>query len=275
MKYKKFLSVVSVLSILFGTFFTIRQLTRKERYHGIVEHEDSDAPIFEIMKEGQDITFPIWKHYNQSLPAYQNSQLTMEDSMTFLYNIGSFAEVVIEEKFDILARFRTLQKDGAEYLFYKGEITEDLSLSMAYMDSPSSKSLYFHTYQPKAYVPTTDDFKNANKLLVSQHEAFSMFDKAFERDYLPFQMYDDPSVVFNDNPFEVFNILFREFLFPMFSEFLGEIPKFDVDFYYADYYTVIYEQELLLVFQTQDIDYMLFYDITLNKITGFCISFAN
>ena len=61
----------------------------------------------------------------------------------------------------------------------------------------------------------------------------------------------------------------------MFSEFLCEIPEFNVDFYYADYYTVIYEQELLLVFQTQDIDYMLFYDITLNRITGFCISFAN
>ncbi len=267
MKYKKFLSIISVVSILFGAFFTIRQLTRKERYHGIVEHEDSTAPIFEVMKEGQEITFPIWKHYNQSLPAYQNSQLTMADSMTFLYNIERFAEVVIEEKFDILTRFRTLQKDGAEYLFYKGEITKDLSLSMAYMDSPSGKSLYFHTYRPKAYAPTTDDFKNANKWLVSYHEAFSMVDKEFEGGDLPFQMYD--------NPFEIFNVLFREYLFPMFSEFLCEIPEFNVDFYYADYYTVIYEQELLLVFQTQDIDYMLFYDITLNRITGFCISFAN
>lgn len=251
MKLKNILGLGLVLVMLFGIFQNFLQV---DKYKGVVMH-DGSVSVPAVLGQENDISFPIWKLYNQDLPQYQDDYLTsdMNDILLNLYlslpnQVGSVVEM---GEIDVISGLQILQDGYDVTIFYKGGISGELPMDFAYQNTLDKQALFYHAQNENSLVLPYE-----TKQAVSDIEAMH-------------QVYCDGEYIY-DNPFIFITDLFDEINN---SNFFKNFPMdyIDLSVFTLDYYTAIYGNELLLFFQSKEleVEYMLFYDMSNRCFTGF------
>lgn len=261
-KHNKFIMII-VLTIIciIGLQFMLGQFLPD--FKGIIIHEKiTNSQSFSI---DRDIIMSLWEGYYESLP-----KLTSKNDANYQkleQDFKSILELYTQSEPQALEKlFSSMQiKEGHESVIYLKDYefqTKDQQSYMMNYISSDQNLLYYHIEPKEKKTPTKEQKHNAIQLM----NEISTYG------------------ISNKDPFTDAKVMYQKMIQLSQSMYLSSLPLTNQDVFTSHFYTMEYEDELLLVFTpSEGIDmetskltvkstsFMLFYNIVEEKFSGFLL----
>lgn len=261
-KDNKFIMIIVLIIIcIIGTQFMLGQFLPD--FKGIIIHEKiTNSQSFSI---DRDIIISLWEGYLESLP-----KLTSKNDANYQkleQDFKSILELYTQSEPQSLENlFSSMQiKEGHESIIYLKDYefqTKDQKLYMMNYISSNQNLLYYHIETKEKKTPTKKQKQDAIQLM----NEISTYG------------------ISNKDPFIDAKVMYQKMSQLSRSMYSSELPLTDQTVFTSHFYTMEYEDELLLVFTpnegidmetskltVQNTSFILFYNVVEEKFSGFLL----
>lgn len=274
---KRMTIIILALSLMIVAFFAMPLIKPfLPDYKGIVVHEEKNDFLMTSQTIDESIVMSPWEVYQDQLSQWKEDMMIQE---IFSKNLDSVIHELGMSDYsttpsNMASAFQTYQNENQKAYFlknyqYKDEKGQSFLLNIAWAQLDDYISVYFHivphdsSSQDQTNTITNQEIIDANNEL-----------KSF---YVVSQPYDTEIGSYDEkrNPFEIIQFSFYDFL-----NCIHETNTVNEDFYQlseiwnlGEYRSVVYENELLLDFQSYmpNSQLMLFYNVKKSCFSGFSI----
>ncbi|WP_028043051.1 hypothetical protein [Candidatus Stoquefichus massiliensis] len=261
-KHDKFVSVIVLIVIcIIGTQFVLRQFLPD--FKGTIVHEErTNSQSFSI---DRDIIMSLWEGYMESLPKLTSKN---DDNYQKLeQDFKSILELYTQsqpQSLDDLFSSMQIKNDRESIIYlkdYEFQAKDQKSYIMNYISS-NQNLLYYHIKSKEKKTPTKKQKQDAIYLM-NEINTYGIQNKD----------------IFIDA-----RLMYHKMLQLSQSKYLSALPLTEQDVFPSHFYTMEYEDELLLVFMpqeevdmktsklsTQSTSFILFYNVVEEKFSGFLL----
>lgn len=269
--------IILTLSLIVIAVFAIPILKPLlPNYKGIVMHEEKNDFLMTSQSIDESVVMSPWEIYQKELPQWKTDtsiqEIFSKNLNDILYRFGMSENSSVP--MDISSVMQTYQEENQKAYFIKNYQYQDVKgqsflLNIAWAQLDDYVSIYFHVVennsssQDKTHTITNQEIIDANQYLQSFYNAPQ-----------PYESETQGGTVIQ-NPFDRIEMTLYDLLNSIY-----ETQTITDDFYQlfdvwdlGDYRSVVYENELLLDFQSYmpNSQLMLFYNVKKSCFSGFSI----